>query len=754
MRKKELKLDFGEHKEAALKFFRQNKEKQLANLFEAFDAKSAEEIPQEYYEQLMANFIIQPVNLISNKSITVSLQEEPRVRDNLDALWEKEQAEESSRTTDDDISNYPLKIRDKEAARIAYYTEMEAIADFLKNGLSVLVVCDKMLTELIYEFVCSIAGKKVVLDTDDPAKNKRSTGVQVKQALQGGNANPLANLPQLISNLKSTQVLVLRSLDMLDSPEFIELLYQPTQKNEKAQLLAFLDPSLKARKVLTDRFALHVPIMGLPRYISLDKKNTVYTVSHLLTREERACFKAYDPEGLYKNVSGLNAIQFRNAMQYVGAKVAKASKATDIYRIIRQFKISSNDEIEIPDTIFDNIGGYEHVKQQLRRTISLIGGGIKGLDEKKRGQLIPKGFIFHGPPGTGKTLFAKAIANEMNATIQIISGPEIMDKYVGESENNLRRIFATARRNAPAVIFFDEFDSLASQRSNYSDGGARANNAVVAQLLTELDGFRQDQTVLLIGTTNRIDIIDEALLRPSRLSPIEIPLPDFEARRQVSLIHAESFGVDKLLINLFDLSINHVFEAKTDYSGNDADIQVPKQFLEQLFEQHEPFKIRYEVEEQQVGFLRLLNDFFAFVHQLKSRKEKHSAIPFLDLMSETLLKLGAQHGIKLSPDIAANMQDKNWRTPMEEHLHQLLQLIENEKQPGSELNAKTFFHAVINLIAEYTINFNNDEIRAIFQEASLEYHMDGQLITPRYLGTKIGLIQKRRNEREAVHLTN
>src|SRR4029077_1588105 len=117
---------------------------------------------------------------------------------------------------------------------------------------------------------------------------------------------------------------------------------------------------------------------------------------------------------------------------------------------------------------------------------------------------------------------AKAIANELNATIQMISGPEIMDKNVGQSEDNLRRIFATARRNAPAVVFFDEFDSIAAQRSNYADGGARANNAVVAQLLTELDGFRRDQTVLVIGTTNRIDIIDEALLRPSRLRPIEI----------------------------------------------------------------------------------------------------------------------------------------------------------------------------------------------------------------------------------------
>ena len=152
----------------------------------------------------------------------------------------------------------------------------------------------------------------------------------------------------------------------------------------------------------------------------------------------------------------------------------------------------------------------------------------------------------------------------MNATIQMVSGPEIMDMWLGKSESNLRRIFTIARRNAPAVIFFDEFDSIAAQRSSFGDGGSRASNAVVAQLLTELDGFHADQDILVIGTTNRLDIIDEALLRPSRFQPIQIPLPDLAARRKIAEIHATSFAVPLPDLYLLDLIAEHTDQFNGD----------------------------------------------------------------------------------------------------------------------------------------------------------------------------------------------
>jgi len=118
---------------------------------------------------------------------------------------------------------------------------------------------------------------------------------------------------------------------------------------------------------------------------------------------------------------------------------------------------------------------------------------------------------------------------------------------VGESERKIREIFANARRNAPAVIVFDEFDAIAGKMSSHSDGGARVGNAVVAQLLTEMDGFRAEVQILVVGTTNRIDILDEALLRPNRFQAVHIDLPDPAARRKICEIHANKFEITKYI---------------------------------------------------------------------------------------------------------------------------------------------------------------------------------------------------------------
>ncbi|MET0648039.1 MAG: ATP-binding protein, partial [Pyrinomonadaceae bacterium] len=679
------------------------------------------------------------------------------LRNEIDKLWDDEQSRPPEYVgVGAEPEVYPEEISDNRAVRTAYKQEMDAVADFLRNGLSVLVVCDKILTEFIYEFVCNQAGKTAVLDTSQPEGMRMGQGGQLDQALQGGNTNPLANLPMLINSLRHDQVLVIRSLDLLDTPLMTELLYQRTGKGHKPQLLSFLDPSLEVKKVLSDRFAVHVGIMGLPRYVALNSKATpVHTVSHLLTRAERTRFSRYDPEGLYKNVSGLNAIQFRNAMQYVGARVEEGANPSIIYRHIRKFKTSSNEEIEIPDTTFESIGGYEHIKQQLRRIIALVAGPVEGINEKQRGELIPRGFIFHGPPGTGKTLFAKAIANEMNATIQMISGPEIMDKYVGQSETNLRRIFATARRNAPSVIFFDEFDSIASQRSTYSDGGARANNAVVAQLLTEMDGFRQEQAVLIIGTTNRIDIIDEALLRPSRLRPIEIGLPDQAGRQRVSEIHSRNFGFDRLLTDICALASEYV-EAWEGGGATDAERSIPPSFLAALFARHPPYERRYQAEHRRAAFVRDLSVFFRFVCNCRSKGGSDGAAEVLDRVSEQVVLLGERYGADLRADSLQDLSEGEAEArlmPMQVDLRDLFTGLQQERRRRAGLTPAAFWMTLLDLIAEYTVDFNNDEIRAIFQEASLEHHMEGQLITPRYIGKKIGLIRKRRDERKAVHLS-
>jgi transitional endoplasmic reticulum ATPase len=263
-----------------------------------------------------------------------------------------------------------------------------------------------------------------------------------------------------------------------------------------------------------------------------------------------SCSTGSDEVGLYKHIAGLNAVRLRHAVQYAAhqhltppGEGAARPTFRQLVAQLQTFKAKTSSSFEVPDVSFDDIGGYQMVKQELKAALDIVGGAAQ-IPERLRTELVPAGFIFHGPPGTGKTLFAKAAATELGATILVVSGPEITDKYVGESERRIRDIFAEARRNAPSVIVFDEFDSIAARRSGQPDGGSRAGNAVVAQLLTELDGFRPEVPVLIIGTTNRLDIIDEALLRPSRFRPIEIGPPEVDARREIAAHHARHFGVE------------------------------------------------------------------------------------------------------------------------------------------------------------------------------------------------------------------
>ncbi|KAM1259495.1 hypothetical protein ACFX2J_038803 [Malus domestica] len=153
---------------------------------------------------------------------------------------------------------------------------------------------------------------------------------------------------------------------------------------------------------------------------------------------------------------------------------------------------------------------------------------------EKFGMSPSKGVLFYGPPGCGKTLLAKAIANECQANFISIKGPELLTMWFGESEANVREIFDKARQSAPCVLFFDELDSIATQRGNSVGDAGGAGDRVLNQLLTEMDGMNAKKTVFVIGATNRPDIIDPALLRPGRLDQlIYIPLPDEASRLQI-----------------------------------------------------------------------------------------------------------------------------------------------------------------------------------------------------------------------------
>ncbi|KAL9427358.1 hypothetical protein AB3S75_029534 [Citrus x aurantiifolia] len=188
--------------------------------------------------------------------------------------------------------------------------------------------------------------------------------------------------------------------------------------------------------------------------------------------------------------------------------------------------------VEVPNVSWEDIGGLETVKRELQETVQYP---VEHPEKFEKFGLSPsKGVLFYGPPGCGKTLLAKAIANECQANFVSVKGPELLTMWFGESEGNVREIFDKARQSAPCVLFFDELDSIATQRgASVGDAGGAADR-VLNQLLTEMDGMNAKKTVFIIGATNRPDVIDPALLRPGRLDQlIYIPLPDEASRLQI-----------------------------------------------------------------------------------------------------------------------------------------------------------------------------------------------------------------------------
>jgi len=190
--------------------------------------------------------------------------------------------------------------------------------------------------------------------------------------------------------------------------------------------------------------------------------------------------------------------------------------------------------VEIPKVTWGDVGGLKDAKQELREAIEWP---LKYPDVfRATGIKPPKGILLYGPPGTGKTLIAKAVANESNANFISVKGPELLSKWVGESERHVREMFRKAKQVAPSILFFDEIDALAPRRGLGAD--THVTERVVSQLLTELDGIEELKDVFVIAATNRPDMIDPALLRPGRIERhIYIPPPDREGRKEIFKIH-------------------------------------------------------------------------------------------------------------------------------------------------------------------------------------------------------------------------
>ena len=218
--------------------------------------------------------------------------------------------------------------------------------------------------------------------------------------------------------------------------------------------------------------------------------------------------------------------------------------------------------VEVPDVAWDDIGGLERVKQELRE---IVEWPLKHADLFRRARLRPpKGVLLQGPPGTGKTLLVKAVARQAGANFISVKGPELLSKYVGESEKGVREVFRKARQASPCIVFFDEIDALAPRRGSSGDG--HVGERVVAQLLSEIDGIEDLRGVLVLAATNRVDAIDPALLRPGRFDRIvEMAAPDETDRLEILRVHGRGRPLGD------DVDLADVARRTAGFSGADLE---------------------------------------------------------------------------------------------------------------------------------------------------------------------------------------
>jgi cell division protease FtsH len=432
----------------------------------------------------------------------------------------------------------PVEIGVTTVVEAAYPQELARVEQALVQRLPVMIECDK---ELVPYFYAALRGRLrsrsvlcAYLDGRPPPD------ATAQQTNQGVIATMIGQLRDAVRGPVGERVLVLPHLDLLTSSsggltsearEVIPLLYE----NPQILWLGFKDPSFPVPKVITNLFAHHESILGVARE----------RLRYLITQSEaRKLGRGFDPYVLYKYVSGVHAVRLRRLLGALGG-VDYPSDPEPALAQLRRATLQR--DFEMPNVaLYADIGGYAKVKARLQAEILDILARKAALSDpdaiRAIEALVPRGMIFWGPPGTGKTLFAKAMATAVGAAVIVVSGPELKSKWVGESEENLRQIFLKARQSAPSIIVFDELDAFAAARGTFTGSGVE--HSMVNQLLTEMDGFRKEELVFVVGTTNLVESLDRALLRPGRFEfHLQIPYPDAVDRRAILEIHDRKLGL-------------------------------------------------------------------------------------------------------------------------------------------------------------------------------------------------------------------
>lgn len=244
-----------------------------------------------------------------------------------------------------------------------------------------------------------------------------------------------------------------------------------------------------------------------------------------------------------------------------GTKVA-VNNALSVVRIVGNIfdsRVRVMELEESPAVTFEHIGGLEKEIEEVREAVEYP--LTKPHIYERVGVEPPKGILLFGPPGTGKTLIAKAVAHEARATFIRMSGSELVHKYIGEGAQLVRELFALAREKSPSIVFIDEIDAVGSTRTNDGTSGSAEVQRTLMQLLAEMDGFDTRGDVRIMAATNRVDMLDPALLRPGRFDrAIEIPLPDPAARKEILKIHSRK-------MHLEDVDLDRIVEMTENTTG-------------------------------------------------------------------------------------------------------------------------------------------------------------------------------------------
>ncbi|RLF15625.1 MAG: AAA family ATPase [Thermoprotei archaeon] len=363
----------------------------------------------------------------------------------------------------------------------------------------------------------------------------------------------VAQLLALMDGLKSRgQVIVIGATNR---PEAVDAALRRPGRFDRE--IAIGVPDKRGRKEILQ---IHTRGMPLAEDVNLDE---LTEITHGYTGADLAALAREAAMNALRNF--LPQIDLKTGT--IPAEVLQKLKVTrqDFLDALKEVQPSALREVyvEVPEVHWEDIGGLSEVKQQL---IEAVEWPLKHPEFfEQMGIRPPKGILLYGPPGTGKTLLAKAVATESEANFITVKGPEVLSKWVGESERAIREIFRKARQVAPCVVFFDEIDAIAPARGmRYSDSGV--TERLVNQLLTELDGITALKNVVVLAATNRPDILDTALIRPGRFDRlIYVPPPDLAARLEIFKVHTRRMPLAE------DVNLDELAKRTEGYTGADIE---------------------------------------------------------------------------------------------------------------------------------------------------------------------------------------